>query len=355
MKQFWLAAAAASTLLAVSCDDFLSRPGTQAGILAWSISPVTKAGGAIPDTNQFLLTVTNAKGEVLYDGTYGQSPEFLSVPEGSYTVSARSIAFDAPAFDAPLYGDTEVVLVTAGRTSRVLLTCTMLNSGIRLRPAPDFAVFCPDGVLTLSSEEGRLDYGLDETRTAFFLPGIVSLLLQEGSSVRTLFSRELAPREILTVGLSAPYSGESGETGAAVSIAVDTSKVYQEDFWKPEDETAGSSPDHALGIQQAKASVGATGVWVCGYIVGGDLTSTGSKMNTGPAFTKDTHIAIAARASVTDKSSCLSVELPKGEIRDALNLLDNPGMLGRLVYLKGDIVASYYGIPGLKNVKEFCE
>ena len=94
---------------------------------------------------------------------------------------------------------------------------------------------------------------------------------------------------------------------------------------------------------------------MCGYIVGGDLTSTGSKMNTGPAFTKDTHIAIAARASVTDKSSCLSVELPKGEIRDALNLLDNPGMLGRLVYLKGDIVASYYGIPGLKNVKEFCE
>ena len=355
MKQFWLAAAAASTLLAVSCDDFLSRPATQAGMLVWSISPVTKAGGAIPDTNQFLLTVTDAKGEVLYDGTYGQSPEFLSVPEGSYTVSARSISFVAPAFDAPLYGDTEVALVTAGRTARVQLTCTMLNSGIRLRPAPDFSLFCPDGILTLSSEDGRLDYAYDETRTAFFQPGIVSLLLQEGSSVRTLFSRELAPREILTVGLSAPYSGESGETGAAVSIVVDTSKVYYEDFWRPEDETAGSSPDHALGIQQAKASIGATGVWVCGYIVGGDLSSSGNKMNTGPEFAKDTHIAIAARASVTDKSSCLSVELPKGEIRDALNLVDHPDLLGHQVWLKGEIVSAYYGITGIKNVKEFCE
>jgi hypothetical protein len=53
------------------------------------------------------------------------------------------------------------------------------------------------------------------------------------------------------------------------------------------------------------------------------------------------------------KSSCLSVNLPSGSIRDDLNLADNPSLLGRRVYLRGDIVEAYYGIPGLKNVTDY--
>jgi hypothetical protein len=48
------------------------------------------------------------------------------------------------------------------------------------------------------------------------------------------------------------------------------------------------------------------------------------------------------------------VELKKGAARDALNLVDNPQVLGHTVWLKGDLVESYYGIPGLKNVTEFA-
>ena len=93
--------------------------------------------------------------------------------------------------------------------------------------------------------------------------------------------------------------------------------------------------------------------WVCGYIVGGDLSATGSKVNTGPTFKKNTHLAIAARASVTEKASCLSVELPKGGIRDALNLVSHPGLIGRQVYVRGDVVASYFGTSGLKSTSDF--
>ena len=49
----------------------------------------------------------------------------------------------------------------------------------------------------------------------------------------------------------------------------------------------------------------------------------------------------------------MSVQLLKGDIRDALNLVDNPELLGRKVYMKGDIVESYYGIPGIKNITDF--
>jgi hypothetical protein len=49
----------------------------------------------------------------------------------------------------------------------------------------------------------------------------------------------------------------------------------------------------------------------------------------------------------------MSVFLPSGKVRDALNLVDNPELLGKKVCLKGDIVESYYGLVGLKNVEAF--
>ena len=40
-------------------------------------------------------------------------------------------------------------------------------------------------------------------------------------------------------------------------------------------------------------------------------------------------------------------------MRDALNLVDHPGLLGKKVYLKGDLQEAYYGIPGIKNLTEY--
>ena len=62
---------------------------------------------------------------------------------------------------------------------------------------------------------------------------------------------------------------------------------------------------------------------------------------------------IGPRSSTDRKSECLSVQLPSGDIRDALNLVDNPHLLGRKVCLRGDIVEAYYGIPGIKNISEY--
>ena len=59
---------------------------------------------------------------------------------------------------------------------------------------------------------------------------------------------------------------------------------------------------------------------------------------------------LRSRSSSDDKQTCLSVQLPSGSIRDALNLVDNPALLGKKVQIRGDIVESYYGIPGLKNL-----
>ena len=40
-------------------------------------------------------------------------------------------------------------------------------------------------------------------------------------------------------------------------------------------------------------------------------------------------------------------------MREALNLASNPSNLGKKLYLKGDIVSAYYGIPGIKNISDY--
>jgi hypothetical protein len=88
--------------------------------------------------------------------------------------------------------------------------------------------------------------------------------------------------------------------------------------------------------------------------VGGDLTSAGKSVKTS-GITSKTHLALAARSSVTDKASCVAVELPSGKVRDAINLADHPDLIGTRIYLKGNVVEKYYGTTGLKGTSEFAQ
>jgi hypothetical protein len=107
----------------------------------------------------------------------------------------------------------------------------------------------------------------------------------------------------------------------------------------------------ALTVSQARSSIGSKDVWVCGYIVGGDLTSASASFD--EPFTSRTNILIGPKSSTSDKDACLSVQLPSGDLREVLNLVDNPRLLKTKVYLRGDIVDAYYGIPGIKNISEY--
>ena len=185
------------------------------------------------------------------------------------------------------------------------------------------------------------------------VPGSVSVILKEGTSSQTLVTRNLEAREILSLGITCPSSaGTSADGGSSISIRVDTLRT-----WTEEEYTIGSgqgdpgvSSSEAYSVSQAKEHAGEKGVWVCGYIVGGDLSSSKNGIKFEPPFESMTCIAIASRSSVSEKSSCMSVQLVKGDFREALNLVEHPELIGRKVYLKGDIEASYYGIPGLKNL-----
>ena len=311
----------------------------------------TRASSDIPDTSEFMLTVTDSKGTVIYEGAYGDCPESLTVSSGSYIVKALSSEFSRPAFDAPQYGDEQCVVVPEGGAADVKLLCVQMNSGVKLRIAKDFLTGCPDGVLFLKSDRGKLMYGYSEKRIAYFLPGNVSLVLSENGSDQVLMSRTLLAQEILTLGVSVASSGSSS-TGHSISIAVDTTRNWVgESYVIGGQNDKGSEVEDAMTIQQARSSAGSKDVWVCGYIVGGDLTSANASFD--EPFSSRTNIMLGPKSSTVDKDVCLSVQLSSGDLRDALNLVDNPQNLHRKVYLRGDIVDAYYGIPGIKNVSEY--
>ena len=347
-----IAVLAAATVLH-SCDFNESGDGEK-GTLRLHFSEmsyeVTKASSEIPDTSEFILTVTDSGGRTVYSGKFGDSPENILVNAGTYNISVRSGTFKAPVFSAPLFGDDQCVTVRQGDVADVVLTCSQMNSGVRLKTDEAFLKAFPDGSLFLVSDDGQLLYSYSEKRIAYFNPGNVSLVLKETSANTTLFTRPLKAREILTITVSVPKVSGSG----GISIQLDTARNHTgETVTIGGDPASGKGGDRssALNVTEAAGAVGATGVWVYGYIVGGDLSL--SSVSFTPPFKSETNLAIAARTSVAEKSSCLSVQLSAGEIRNALNLVSNPSNLKRKLWVKGDIAAAYFGIPGIKNIKEY--
>lgn len=350
-RLFWL------LMAAVSCEA-LGEGGDGSGVLRVSFADgqeeLTRTSAEIPDVDDFTITVTDSKGKSVYTGLYSACPEELEVPAGSYTVSALSGEFEMPAFSAPQYGDEQCVVVPDGTVAEVKLECTQQNSGVRLKVDSDFLTACPDGVLLLKSSKGKLMYGYSEKRVAYFHPGQVSLTLSRGSVDEVLMTRTLQAGEILDlkVCVAVSSSSQSGIPSARIKVAVDTSRVWISDAYEIGGTSdKGDDSSSALTVSQAQASIGTEEVWVCGYIVGGDLTSASASF-TAP-FKSRTNIIIGPKSSTTSKASCLSVQLPAGKFRDALNLVDNSSLLGKKVYIKGDIVEAYYGVPGVKNISDY--
>ena len=320
--------------------------------ISFADSPTTKIIETIPDTSDFLITVSGPDGEIIYDGSYGGSPESMMVDAGSYTIYVRSCDFSRPAFSSPQFGDEQCVVVPSGGVADVKLTCVQMNAGVRLNIDESFILNCPDASLFLKSSEGKLLYSYSEKRIAYFLPGSVSLMMSENGSDRILFTRNLQPRTVLDIAVSA--AGQSGGSESeTICVAVDTARTWNHESYviggENSDEGGGSS--EVMTVSQALNSIGEEGVWVSGYIVGGDLSSSSASFE--PPFTSRTNILLGPRSSTTDRSACLSVNLPSGHIRDALNLVDNQSLLGRKVSIKGNIVEAYYGIPGLKGIVDF--
>lgn len=91
---------------------------------------------------------------------------------------------------------------------------------------------------------------------------------------------------------------------------------------------------------------GQSGVWVEGYIVGYYNNFAYSFTAEGAPYA---NVLLAPTADCTDETKVIDIQLvSKSETRAALNLGDNPGMLGAHVMVCGDVL-KYNSMPGIKN------
>ena len=113
-----------------------------------------------------------------------------------------------------------------------------------------------------------------------------------------------------------------------------------------------SSPYNVAAAQSVYNASGgaATSAYVKGFVVG-YVNGNGLNENTatfGIPSAQETEILIADSPNETNFANCIPVQLPKGEIRDGLDIYTNQNILGQSVILYGSI-EKYFGVAGLKN------
>lgn len=85
-------------------------------------------------------------------------------------------------------------------------------------------------------------------------------------------------------------------------------------------------------------------VWVSGTVLG--FAKSGSSFVTEFDEKSNTNLALGT------EDCWVPVALPVGDVRDALNLYDNPGLLGQEISVFGTL-ETYFSVPGVKNVSEY--
>jgi len=113
--------------------------------------------------------------------------------------------------------------------------------------------------------------------------------------------------------------------------------------------------DDPYNVAAAISNQGQNDVWVEGYIVGvyETIDNLGNNLTEFvPSFTSPYNtpynMLIADSQTETDIANCMIIQLTSGEIRDVLNLVDNPSNQSKTVKVYGDLT-SYFGDEGVKN------
>ena len=92
--------------------------------------------------------------------------------------------------------------------------------------------------------------------------------------------------------------------------------------------------------------------YIVGYVGGDSFKDVRFNAYTLAADSIATNIVLADDLDCTDPAALIPVQLPKGDVRNALNLLENDAMWQAKVCLLGKS-AAYFGVNGLREVSEF--
>lgn len=334
------------------CSQFNLDNGSDKGTISLAISSIDAAlyaegtflkSDVALDTNNFILTVTSSDGSVVYDGKYGEKPEEIVVMPGEYKVEVSSIRFAPPMFDAPKFGDSQTVTVEQGINVKVAFNCKQLNAGLRLKFSDEFIAQFPGTGVSIQQRENTVAYDYTQTKYLYLDESMFAMIYSGSNGDTVLMNKALRGGQMVTMNLSYKNTLISSTT---LGMQIDTTR----DWVSFDYNMALNIPYGVLTIPEACRRLEER-VQVFGYILGGDPTT--SSMRVGPPFESKSSLVIATSMTERNRNRMMVVELPTGTVRDDLNLVNNPHLLGNPIIVTGTITSSYYGYPGIKSTKSY--
>ena len=305
-----------------------------------------KAGVEITD---FTLRISDGYAEVLKE-RIGDLPEQIALSAGVYAIEACSADFSEPRFDMPFYSGKTTVEIEAGETKEASLICAQGNAGIKVVWSKDFPILYGTYQAQINCNEGYLTYSPTEERTGYFLPGTVSISIMADGLTINGGTITLAAKDMVTATLR-PKEMPSGSLTVEITVDDSVNPREVEVIVDPDSDFTGENSDtNPYNITQAITRQGETAVWIRGYIVGSNPSTTSTYDFRNPATWQATNIVLADGTGVTDSNKCIFVSLPSsGAARTNLNLISHPENLNHRLTIKGNL-GTYLSRNGLTNV-----
>lgn len=133
----------------------------------------------VPEAKDFALTIESVDGEVSNSWDNLENFEPVSVPVGTYKVTASYGDADAEGFDALSYIGTTSVEVKKDETAEATVTCTINKAKVSISYTDDFkSYFSSYSAYVTSSKGNKVTYAADETSGAYFVPGDLGVYLE---------------------------------------------------------------------------------------------------------------------------------------------------------------------------------
>lgn len=122
------------------------------------------------DVDGFLVKITDSESTPVYENRYGNLPEAITLPTGSYNLMVESHEVEPAEWEAPWYRAAEPFEIEKDLTTELgTLTCTIGNIKVSVEYSDEMrAAMGSDCKTTVTIDRGSLDYTASETRSGFF-------------------------------------------------------------------------------------------------------------------------------------------------------------------------------------------
>lgn len=174
--------------IATACSDDNFGPGSGDGAIDLSVgldcealnaSGVgrSRADGDITVSDLALTLTPNFGGSVRTWPSVDQFDSQEPIPVGDYTLSVSYGDLDTEGFGHPYYYGETNVKVRENETTPVSVTATLANSMVKVQTSEAFRNYFSEASFTIHSAGGDyIDYPLDETESAYFKPGQITII-----------------------------------------------------------------------------------------------------------------------------------------------------------------------------------